>query len=137
MSHNEDPNDPDFEELGIPEGYPEDEYWDIVKKTIKRVFKKEGLDGEVDTLSKDVRKVGKNKSADEKYRFYQTEPYNVAADIAQKSGAGTEEQWREYLRIKKESGFGVSSNDDIPGDLLSPFRRPKTSQDQLLPFSDG
>jgi hypothetical protein len=123
-----DPNDPDLQNL--PELPPTAIYWDVVKETVRNVFGRDDLDSQVDEVRANVETAAEHKPSEERYRFYQTEPYNVAADITGSLDAGTEEQWRKYLDIKAGRGFG---DNDVATDLVTPFRGTRFDQENSPP----
>jgi hypothetical protein len=95
-----DPNDPAEVQA--------DKYWRVVGRTVAEVF--HGDAGAVEGVRS--RLAAQPKGTREK--FYQTEPYTVAADIAKEPGAGTPRQQLDYLRIKQIEEFGPV---EIPDDL--------------------
>ena len=107
-----DRNDPGPEDK--IEDFPREKYWEVVRETVRRVFNSKNLD-QVGTIRSKIEGVAQPRQ----YRFYQTDPYSVAADIAGEAGPGTDNQWRTYLDIRKEKGFGSV---EIPPDMHKPYQ---------------
>ncbi len=93
----------------LPEQGETERYWEVVGQSLKRVFQCDPADA--DPIKHRVERAGRE--AQEK--FYQAEPYSVAADIAGETGPGTPAQQLEYLRIRREFGYGEAP--EIPPQL--------------------
>ena len=94
----DDPNDPSFDR---------DRYWRVVTRTVRDVFQADP--GRVERVR--TRLASQSRGTQEK--FYQTEPYTVAADIAEIEGAGTQEQQHNYMWIKRTEGFGQVESPEL------------------------
>jgi hypothetical protein len=85
-------------------------YWRVVTRTVRDVF---GAGAETVAQVDEVRRrlAGQPEGTQEK--FYQTEPYSVAADIAGEAGAGTERQQLDYLRIRQTEDYAPVDPDRL------------------------
>ena len=84
----------------VPRPDQRDRYLEVVRRSVERVFRS------------DAGAVAKRRSAvneadpKDQEKFYQAEPYSVAADIAGEAGHGTPSQQLEYLKIRRDVGYG-------------------------------
>jgi hypothetical protein len=99
--------------LDRPDAFPVDGYWKVVRDTVTDVFH-----GDPDRVGF-VRERVQGSPEGTQEKFYQTDPFGVAADIAGRQDAGTQDEWRKYLRIRQKHRFG---DVEIPDDLDSPYR---------------
>jgi hypothetical protein len=106
-----DPNEP--EPLETKRDYPVEGYWRVVGDTVSDVFH-----GDPDGVRRARERVRKSAPGTQE-KFYQTDPFGVAADIAGRTDAGTEDEWRDYLRIRRRHDFG---HVEIPDDMNSPYQ---------------
>lgn len=80
--------------------YPQmDEYWELVKKTLRDVFQ---ADSDVaDTLRGEL----DNRPAEEQLLFYHAEPLDVASDLADQRP--DDEQVKAYRQLADQVGWGT------------------------------
>ena len=84
----------------VPAQNERERYWEVVRRSVREVFR--GDESEVKRRKARVDKA----TRETQEKFYQGEPYSVAADIAGEIGPGTPRQQIEYLKIKRELGYG-------------------------------
>jgi hypothetical protein len=89
-------------------------YWRVVHRTVVDVFQGTPRDVEKVRARLDAQPSGTRE------KFYQTEPYSVAADIAGEKGPGTENQQLDYLRIKEQEKFGPVESPDAASRRVGP-----------------
>lgn len=111
----DDENEP---EVSLPGGSPivpgrklRDRYWEVVRRSVERVFH-----GDADAVAS-RRTIVDEADPDDQEKFYQAEPYSVAADIAGETGPGAPSQQQEYLKIRREVGYG--DEPEIPSHLCA------------------
>jgi hypothetical protein len=97
-----------------PASVDTDRYWRVMHRTVVDVFHGKSQDVE------QVRARLARQSNGTREKFYQTEPYSVAADIAGEPGAGTEKQQLDYLRIKEQEKFGLVERPDAARQRAEP-----------------
>jgi hypothetical protein len=108
----EDENDMSMEQhegLVLPGPSEAERYWEVVGRSLRQIFQRDPADAD------SIRGRVERASPEAQEKFYQAEPYSVAADIAGETGPGTPAQQREYLNIRRETGYG--DKPEIPPQL--------------------
>ena len=84
----------------VPQPDQRQRYWEVVRLSVEHVFH-----GDVGAVARRRSTVNEAGLRDQE-KFYQAEPYSVAADIAGDAGSATPSQQLEYLKIRRDVGYG-------------------------------
>lgn len=84
----------------LPRPGQRDRYLEVVRRSVERVFR-----GDAGAVARRRSAVNDADPRDQE-KFYQAEPYSVAADIVGEAGSGTPSQQLEYLKIRRDVGYG-------------------------------